>query len=88
MKTTTTNTAKVGKANNTSKSVRKHLSAPITRQTQTNGAPRPTREQLEEAAYFNYINEGCPNDRALQHWRDAEALTSRTLTSHLDLAAH
>lgn len=73
MKTETTNAAKTEKANNTGKSARKQSSIPTSSLKQAKGAPRLTQEQLEEAAYFNYLNEGCPNDRALQHWLDAEA---------------
>lgn len=37
-----------------------------------NGASQPTHEQVRAAAYLNYLNEGCPEGRALQHWLAAE----------------
>ena len=40
--------------------------------THGNGATKPTHEQVRAAAYLNYLNEGCPEGRALQHWLAAE----------------
>lgn len=45
----------------------------LLRLTNGNGSARPDSEQVREAAYFNYLNEGCPGGRTLQHWLDAEA---------------
>ncbi len=53
--------------------VRSPSPKPVILLTNGNGSTRPKPEQVREAAYFNYLNEGCPEDRTLQHWLDAEA---------------
>lgn len=45
---------------------------PTLRLTNGNGTTAPGHERVQEAAYFNYINEGRPEGRALQHWLNAE----------------
>lgn len=32
----------------------------------------PTKEKIERCAFFIYVNEGCPEDHALDHWLEAE----------------
>ncbi len=52
-------------------------------QTGTDFAPCP--EEVARHAYFNYVNEGAPQGRDLQHWLDAE---SRLLKEHDLTHAH
>lgn len=75
MKTKTENALKksrgsatVGKrARKSPQAVRAHASA-----RETGPMGRPTREQIEALAYFNFLNAGRPDGCHLQHWLDAE----------------
>ena len=41
----------------------------------------PTHQQIAELAHQLYVAEGCPQGRAEQHWRQAEAQLNANPTS-------
>lgn len=65
--------AKPAKENGTLKKSSRQPSASTPRLSQEDTGKRHDIEQLQQLAYFNYLREGCPDDRAMQHWLDAEA---------------
>jgi len=40
----------------------------------TSAKRKPTEKQIAKLAYELYVAEGCPEGRAEQHWRQAEAM--------------
>jgi len=40
----------------------------------TSAKSKPTEQQIAKLAYQLYVAEGCPEGRAQQHWRQAEAM--------------
>jgi hypothetical protein len=33
----------------------------------------PSADEVARRAYFSYVDQGCPEGRAVQHWLEAEA---------------
>lgn len=75
MKTETAVNSRTRKAKNSEKrTAPRHPESPkaTLRLTNGNGTTRPLDERKREAAYFNYLNEGRPDGRNLEHWLEAE----------------
>lgn len=66
-------TVKPAKTNGAVKKAVKKPSLAVPGLSPDDTTKKPDFEQLKQRAYFKYLEEGCPDDRAMQHWLDAEA---------------